>query len=85
MSGAAGSLRGAARRSSGGHLQVAAGHASRAARRAIGQWGRGALPWLLPAALLLGWQAGAVAGLIEEDVLPARGLWPPDDRARDAN
>ena len=34
-------------------------------------FGRGALPWLLPATLVLLWQAGAMAGLIDGDVLPA--------------
>ncbi|MCK8783577.1 ABC transporter permease subunit [Roseomonas sp. NAR14] len=32
---------------------------------------RGLLPWLVPALLLLAWQAGAQAGLIPDNVLPA--------------
>ena len=32
---------------------------------------RGALPWLVPAVILLCWQAGSAAGLISDTVLPA--------------
>ncbi|MDO9710831.1 aliphatic sulfonate ABC transporter permease SsuC [Paracraurococcus lichenis] len=48
--------------------------AAPASRRPALAWrglGRGALPWLLPALLLLAWQAGSMAGWIEEDILPA--------------
>ena len=53
---------------------LSTGRAARAAPRpdfAWGRLGRAGLPWLLPAVLVLLWQAGAMAGWIEEDVLPA--------------
>jgi sulfonate transport system permease protein len=56
-----------------GAVLLAQGTARAAPRPAFAWAGlrRAGLPWLLPALLLLLWQAGAMAGLIEEDILPA--------------
>ncbi|RAI57724.1 aliphatic sulfonate ABC transporter permease SsuC [Roseicella frigidaeris] len=57
-----------------GAVLAPAGLAAPAAGRLGPAWRglvRAALPWLLPALLLLAWQAGSMAGWIAEEVLPA--------------
>lgn len=48
-----------------------AGIPAKADRRALRRLGDGVLPWLLPAALLVLWQAGSDRGWISQQVLPS--------------